>query len=215
MQDWTITKPANKHLSVAISADILMSLPRSVLSMFLNEIIFTPNGIAMLSHLLTHLNPSSSGNLLVAISDLTCLEMVLGELSTDYMSCVRGISQCMRGVSLDQIIPLFAVASLDHDHYPGVNIWYLAGEPALIKCNLLDISGLLSSKDTRHKSLGLPISTPPATVNRMSDAEVQPPPIEFPQPCHSQTTMTTSPTDYPQPRGGPWSHISAMVHYGT
>ena len=60
---------------------MMASLPQAVLSMFLNDIIFTLERIAMLSFLLTHLNPYSSGNLLLAISDTTCLEMKLGDTS--------------------------------------------------------------------------------------------------------------------------------------
>ena len=69
----------------------------------------------MLSHLLTHLNLSSSENLLLAIPDLTRLEMGLGESSINYMSLVRDISQRMQGITMDKIIPLFSIASLDHD----------------------------------------------------------------------------------------------------
>ena len=86
------TTQASKNLSVAISADMLALLPQSVSSMFLNDTSFASYRIAMISHLLTHLNPSSSENILLAISYLTRLEMVLGELSINYMSCVRSIS---------------------------------------------------------------------------------------------------------------------------
>ena len=88
--------------------------------MFLNDARFVSYGITMLSSLLTHLNPSSNRNLPLVISDLTRLEMRLGKSSIDYMSRVRGISQIMQGVTIDHIIPLFDIASLDHDRYPGV-----------------------------------------------------------------------------------------------
>ena len=74
----------------------------------------------MIYHLLTHLNPSSRENLLIAISDLPRLDMGLVESSIDYMSRVRGISQCMHGITMDNIIPIFEIESLDHGRYPGV-----------------------------------------------------------------------------------------------
>ena len=74
----------------------------------------------MLSSLLTHLNPSPNENLLLEISDLTLLEMILGESSIDYMSRVLGIAQRMQVVTIDRIIPLFTITSLDHERYPGV-----------------------------------------------------------------------------------------------
>ena len=50
---------------------------------------------------------------------------------------------------MDQIIPLFVIASLDHERYPGMKIRYLVGNTALVNFNLLDISVLLSIEDTR------------------------------------------------------------------
>ena len=116
--------------------------------MFLNDTRFASDGIAMLSLLITHLSSYSSKNLLLAISDLTCLEMRPGKSSIDYMSRVRGISQYIQGITMERIILLFSITSLDHDCYPGVNICYLAGDAALVNCDLLEISGLISSKDT-------------------------------------------------------------------
>ena len=64
---------------------MLASLPSSEYLMFLNNSIFTSDGIAMISLLLTHLNPSSRENLVLSISDLTRLGMGLSKLSIDYM----------------------------------------------------------------------------------------------------------------------------------
>ena len=100
----------------------------------------------MLSSLLVHLNPSSNKKLLLAISDLTRLDIRIGESSIDYMSRIRGISKRMQGVTMDLIIPLFDIASLYHDRYTGVKSRYLAGDTALVNCDLLQLSGLLSRK---------------------------------------------------------------------
>ena len=69
--------------------------------------------------------------------------MRLGELSIDYMSRVRSIAQRMQGATIDRIIPLFAIASLDHERYPGVKSRYLVGDTALVNCDLLQLSRLL------------------------------------------------------------------------
>ena len=65
--NWTCTAPVNRQLSIAISFDMLDSLPSLISSMFLNDAIFASDGIAMLALLLTHLNPSSRKNLIHAI----------------------------------------------------------------------------------------------------------------------------------------------------
>ena len=88
VHNWAQTTPERKHLRAAISSNMLALLPQSVSSMFLNDAIFASYGITILYHLLTHLNPSYSENLLLAISDLTRLEMGLGKSSIDYMSRV-------------------------------------------------------------------------------------------------------------------------------
>ena len=134
--------------------------------------------------------------------------MGLGNTSIDYMSRVSVISQRMQEFSMEKIIPLFAIASLDHDCYPGVKSRYLAGNPTLINCNLLDLSGLISRKETRQQALELLRSTPLYTSNRVSDAQAQPLSIGSAQPCPSQLTTTPSPVDYPPPRGVPRKCIS-------
>ena len=69
--------------------------------------------------------------------------MRFGKPSMDYISRVRGIAQRMHGVKIDRIIPIFAIASLYHEIYPGVKSRYLVGYTALVNCDLLQLSGLL------------------------------------------------------------------------
>ena len=78
----------SQKLSVAISSDMIALLLSSISLMLLNDAIFASDGIGILSLLLTHLNPSSSKNLLLAISNLTFLEMRLDESSINSMSRV-------------------------------------------------------------------------------------------------------------------------------
>ena len=54
--------------------------------------------------------------------------MRLGESSIDYMSRVRGIAQRVHGVTIDRIITLFAITSLDHEVYPGAKSRYLISD---------------------------------------------------------------------------------------
>ena len=144
VHDWTHTTPTNRQLRAAISSDMLALLPSSISSMLLNDARFALDGIAIISSLLTHLNPSPNKKILLAISDLTRLKMRLGEPSINYMSRVRSISQRMQGVKIECMIPLFTIASLDHGRYPGGKSRYLTGDTTLVNCNLLQLSGLLS-----------------------------------------------------------------------
>ena len=124
--------------------------------MFLNNARFVSDRITILSSLINHLTPSYNENLLLAIIYLTRLEMRLGQSSIDYMSRVRGIAQRIHGVTIERITPLFEIASLYHKIYTGVKIRYLAGDTAMVNCDLLQLSGLLSSKETTQRVLGIP-----------------------------------------------------------
>ena len=169
----------------------------------------------MLSCLLTHLNPSSIENLLLTISDHTRLKMRSGKSIIKYVSRICSISQQMQGVTMDIIIPILAIASLDHDLYPSMNSRYLVGDPTLVNCNLLDLSGLLSIKETMQQALGLPISTPLVMVNCVSVSQSQPPPTGCPKPLPIQPLTMTLPTDYPPPRGVACKRTAAMVRSDT
>ena len=201
----------NRHLSVAISLDMLASLLSSISSMLLNDTRFMSDGIAMLSSLITHLNPSSNEDLLLAILDITRLEMRLGKLSIYYMPRVRGIAQRMHGVTIDHIIPLFGIASLDHESYLGVKSRYFAVDTALVNCDLLQLSGLLSSEETRQRALGIIAILPYTTsANRVYNTKNNPQ-NECPAlPPHQPTTQTSNVT-YPPKRGVPRKCIAAMM----
>ena len=180
--------------------------------MFLNDAKFASDGISMLSFLLTHLNPSSIENLLLAILDLTRLEMGLGESRIDCMLRVQDISKCMHRITMERIIHLFAIAIIYHDRYPGVTSHYIAGDAALVNCNLFDISSILSRKETRQQALVIPSATPPtAGSNHVSNTLTKPPLTVRPAPRPTQPPPQTSALDYPPLRGVPWNCISTMV----
>ena len=137
--------------------------------------------------------------------------MGLGKSNIDYMLRVQGISQRMHSIIMYSIIPLFAIVSLDHDCYPGVKIHNLAGDATLVNFRLLDLSGVLSSEDTRQQYLGLPIFPPPTAANRVSNTPMKTPPTGRPTPHPTQPPAQTSAVDYPPPRGVPWKCITAMM----
>ena len=116
---------------------------------------------------------------------------------------------------MDNIIPIFPIESLDNDRYPGVKRRYLTEDPELVNYNLLDLSSILSSKETRQQALGLPSLSPTTTVNYAYNAQAQHTPTGRPQPCTSHPPPPTSYTDYPPPRGVPWKCIASMLRSDT
>ena len=113
--------------------------------------------------------------------------MRLCKLSINYMLRFRGITQRMQGVTIDRIIPLFAIASLEHERYPGVKSCYLAVDTTLVNCGLLQLIGLLSSEETRQRTLGLP-NIPPTTniENRVSNTKIT---LRMNAPPHSHNIL--------------------------
>ena len=101
--------------------------------------------------------------------------MRLDKSSIDYMLRFRGIAQRMQGVTIDRISPISEIASLNHEIYPVVKSCYLAGDTALVNRDLLQLSGLLASEETRQRTLGIP-ATPPSTTraNRVSNTQNNP-----------------------------------------
>ena len=97
---------------------------------------------------------------------------------------------------MDQIIPLFVIASLDHYVYPSIKIRYLAGDPVLVGCDLLGFSGILSSKDIRHQVLGLHTYAPMVTAKRTYKVTAPTPPQNRNQVRPGPPTGTCPPTVY-------------------
>ena len=134
--------------------------------------------------------------------------MKLGKSSIDYMSRVHGIAQRMHRGTSDHIIPLYTIASLYHKRYPGVKSRYLAGDTALVNCDLLQLSRLLSSEEKRQQTLG--ITPPPSTtsVNWVPHNNSQ---NEGPIPSQHQPTTPSSNVPYSPSRGVTWKCIALMV----
>ena len=125
---------------------------------------------------------------------------------------VRRISQIMQGITIDRIIPIFTIASLDHDRYPGVKSRYLAGDTALGNCDLLKLSSLLSSEETRQHALGIPNISPSTTIsNHVSNTQSNPPQNGRPDPQPPQYPTQEYSVSYPPARGIPWKCIAEMM----
>ena len=96
---------------------------------------------------------------------------------------------------MDKIIPLFGIASLYNECCPGINSRYLAVDPSLVNCDLLDISGILSTEETHQQALGLPTEVPRVTAKRTPDVTAPPPPTKRNQTLPGPPTGTHPPID--------------------
>ena len=84
-----------------------------------------------------------------------------------------------------------------------------ADEIAII---ILQLSGLLSSKETRQLYLGIPNAPLSKTIaNRMSNTSSNPPQNGRPAPQPPQPPTQLSTVAYPPARGVPWKYIATMI----
>ena len=110
----------------------------------------------------------------------------------------------MHGITMERIILLSVIVSLDHNRYSGMKIRYLAGDAALVNCDLLELSGILSSKETQQRALGIRSAPPSTTVaNRVLNTLTQTPPVSKPRPTSYPTPSTNISRGLPTTKGGP------------
>ena len=82
----------------------------------------------------------------------------------------------MQGVTIECIIPLFAINSLDHEMYQEVKSRYLTGFSTLANYNPLQLSGVLSSGKKRQRALGITNAPPSNSIsNCVSNTPSNPP----------------------------------------
>ena len=118
----------------------------------------------------------------------------------------------MKGITLEKIIPLFTITSLDHDSYPGVKSLYLAGDAALINCDLLQLRSLPSSKKTKQRALGISNAPPSTTIaNRVWNTPTNPPQTGRPKLQSNQPRTQSYAVEYPPSRRVPRKCIATMI----
>jgi len=163
----------------------------------------------MLDALLANLAPSHAKTLLEAVEQLSRFSMTPAEDATSFMQRVRSLAERLDGVVLSQLMPLFAIANLDKDRYPGLVQRYIADDPALTNATLLSLQSMMTREERRHAAIhGCPPATPSQSriepaIQRVSgtpkdSAAKTPPDCQRMQP------------EYPPFRGISWGKISAV-----
>ena len=109
----------------------------------------------MFDAIIEHLQPDHAKHLLVAITDLSDINYKATDTSISYIKMVYDIGECFEGVDIIQLVPLFAIANLDQDKYPGLMSRHLADDPTLIHANLLSLGQMMAAKEKPHGFLNL------------------------------------------------------------
>ena len=122
------------------------------------------------------------------------------------MQTVCEIGDRLRGVDIQQLMPLFAIANIDQDKYPGLMSRYVADDPALLRANLLSLGQILSTEEKRHKFLNRNLGPSFPSAQRASGSSA-PAPSPSPTPA---PTPTPGDYSYPPSRGVAWKYIQQI-----
>ena len=90
------------------------------MSQFLDKSIYLDNVIKMLHDLCNQRNPSKPEHRLASIRKLTQLEQGVNESADDFMAHACHISTRLGGITLAEVLPLFALLGMDHQKYDGL-----------------------------------------------------------------------------------------------
>ena len=107
-----------------------------VLDRFAHAPAYDDDGILMIHDLLRHLRPSQATDRMFSISKLANLDMKVGESSAAYMKRIRGISGRLCGLSVTDILPLFAISNIDQARFPGLTNRYIQGDNAVLNSSI-------------------------------------------------------------------------------
>ena len=112
--NWTATLPGQEIYSERLYADMMSKLPTAQLHQFLSRPEFVNRGFEMLHALQSHMDPSNPENRLADVKHLSSLAMKPDKNVSAYMLNVRILSNCISSVSINALMPLFAISGLDY-----------------------------------------------------------------------------------------------------
>ena len=109
--DWSQTLPNTAIQSRQVYTDLFRdgNLPKDELNQFLNRTELVNKGFETLALLVSFLNPDSPLNRLEDVQELTALAQDSTETAQAYMAKVRGLEQRLSSVTVESLLPVFAI----------------------------------------------------------------------------------------------------------
>jgi hypothetical protein len=215
--DWTTTIAGQEPYSQRIYANMMATgkLPVAQLDQFLHRPEYVNRGIDMLHSLITKLNPSRPEHRLNDVREVSNLDMA-NDTAAMYMRKVRGYATRLHQVTVDQLMPLFALLGLDQGRYRGILDRFTAGDPAVVNVDINALEELMLAEDVRRSTINpgdVPLSQPSA--NRATQRG----PAPAPSPCAPAPAPSLSddaplgpndPAVYPPHRGLQWKRVNVV-----
>ena len=166
MVDWSKTVSGTEQQSRRIFIDMFAALPASECHQFLNNPVYVNNGIGMLASFVDYLNPSNPEHRLHDIREVSRLDQGPRESAATYLSRVRGFANRLSGsgVTMDSVMPMFAILGMDHSKYDGLLSRFTSGDTSVVSADLPTLELLMLGEDRRKAALGI-IDSPAPSAN--------------------------------------------------
>eukprot|EP00581_Thalassiosira_minuscula_P002424 CAMPEP_0183736440 /NCGR_PEP_ID=MMETSP0737-20130205/49280_1 /TAXON_ID=385413 /ORGANISM="Thalassiosira miniscula, Strain CCMP1093" /LENGTH=643 /DNA_ID=CAMNT_0025970447 /DNA_START=56 /DNA_END=1984 /DNA_ORIENTATION=- len=208
---WQQKEPATEQQSQHLRQELLTPgrLPNTELARLLNVPAFVTDGFKMFHALHQRVNPSSTANKLQAVIDLVALGMAPDDTSGTYMHRVRGIRDRLEKVTIDELLPLFAIANMDKDRYPGLTQRYIMADPALLNATVVSLEEEMTQEEMRLVALGITSDASNLPSANRAGGNQPPAPAPAPTPAPSPAPATFQST-YPPDKSLNWDKMALV-----
>jgi hypothetical protein len=190
---------------------MLAALSHEQLSPYLNNNRYTGDGIAMVASLIEKISPSRPENRLQDVRDLSSLEQGSQESTFSYMSRVRGFATRLKGVTIDDIVPLFTLIGMNHDQYSGLLDRFTSGEPAIVNATTSDLERLMLEEDSCRRAMGIQPMSGQSSANRAQDVRPKNDEAKTSVPRHPPRGTPPDSLVYPPEGGIKWKVLKGIV----
>ena len=94
----------------------------------------------MLASFIDYLNPSNSEHRLHDIREVSRLDHGANKSTAMYLSCVQGFVNCLTGITMDSVMPLFTILGMYHSKYDSLLPSFTSGNTSVVLVDLLPLS---------------------------------------------------------------------------
>ena len=133
---WTTKAAGFNTQSNWLRNGILGALTPDWLSNFSEQPQFVDDGFAMFSHLFDLLKPTTPEAVIQRVMDLADLAQQANESAPAYLARARRLYNLLKGVKLEELIPLLTLCRLDRDQFSGIHQSIRQGDKTLLASSI-------------------------------------------------------------------------------
>ena len=154
---------------------ILGALPKDWLDNFDEQDQFITDGFAMFSHLLHLLQPTSTDSVIQMVMDLADLmAQQPNEAPSAYLARARRTYTVLKGVKLEEIIPLLTLCRLDCDQFAGLHSRICQGDKSLLTATMQEVEESVKTELSYVKIFDDAVPSGGSQVRRATSNNVPP-----------------------------------------